>query len=169
MKKTTLLCISALFSVIIFLFTAYIFHIPFPSGGGYVHLGDSLMFLCASILPMPYAIFSSLFAFFLSDLLFCPIYIFPTVLVKAVSVTFFASKCDKILSKRNIFAPLFACFVTLFVYFLWDTFLIFNLDFKKGLFSLLFNLSQCFLNTIFYFFIAYLLDRGNFKKRFTED
>ena len=46
---------TGMMAALITLMTAYIFHIPIGGNGGYVHLGDALIYLSAAILPAPYA------------------------------------------------------------------------------------------------------------------
>ena len=48
------LVLTALFASAITVMTAYILHIPIPTGG-YIHLGDALIYLAACLLPAPYA------------------------------------------------------------------------------------------------------------------
>ena len=49
------LTLSGIFAALITIFTAYIGHIPIGINGGYIHFGDGLIYLAATILPMPYA------------------------------------------------------------------------------------------------------------------
>ena len=51
-----LLSTTAIFAALITIMTAYVCHIPVPIAGGYLHFGDSLIFLAATILPRPYAL-----------------------------------------------------------------------------------------------------------------
>lgn len=44
-QKVSRLTSTALFAALICVTTAYIFHIPFGVNGGYVHIGDSLIYL----------------------------------------------------------------------------------------------------------------------------
>ena len=48
-QKVSRLTSTALFAALICVTTAYIFHIPFGVNGGYVHIGDSLIYLAAVI------------------------------------------------------------------------------------------------------------------------
>ena len=48
------LTVTALFAAAITVMTAYMLHIPIPTGG-YIHLGDTLIYLAACLLPFPYA------------------------------------------------------------------------------------------------------------------
>ena len=47
--------VTALFAAMICLTTAYLFHIPVGTAGGYIHLGDAFIYLAAAFLPTPYA------------------------------------------------------------------------------------------------------------------
>ena len=51
--KLKRIVLTGLFSALIFVFTAYI-HVP--TGAGYTHAGDGLIYLAACILPTPYAV-----------------------------------------------------------------------------------------------------------------
>ena len=50
-KKLKNLTFTALLAAMITVFTAYICHIPVGSNGGYIHFGDSLIYIAASLLP----------------------------------------------------------------------------------------------------------------------
>ena len=53
-KKLVYMTTTALFAALICITTAYIFHIPVGANGGYVHVGDALIYLAAAVLPAPY-------------------------------------------------------------------------------------------------------------------
>ena len=57
-KQLIYVVMAALFAAMITVFTAYVLRIP--AGNGYIHLGDSFIFLAASLLPLPYAIVAAL-------------------------------------------------------------------------------------------------------------
>ena len=100
--KIKTLVLTGLFSALIFVFTAYI-HVP--TGAGYTHAGDGLIYLAASILPAPYAVASGVIGGALADgLSGYPVWIPATILIKAVTALFFSSKSDKVLTLRNILA-----------------------------------------------------------------
>ena len=99
-EKLKRIVVTGLFSALIFVFTAYI-HVP--TGSGYTHAGDGLIYLSASILPMPYAIASGIIGGALADgLSGYPIWIPATVIIKALTAMFFSNKSDKIVTKRNL-------------------------------------------------------------------
>lgn len=98
--KIKKLVLTGLFSALIFVFTAYI-HVP--TGAGYTHAGDGLIYLSASILPMPYAIASGIIGGALADgLSGFPVWIPATIIIKAITAMFFSNKTDKIITKRNL-------------------------------------------------------------------
>ena len=100
--KVKKIVLTGLFSALIFVFTAYI-HVP--TGAGYTHAGDGLIYLSASLLPMPYAIASAVIGGALADgLSGFPIWIPATVVIKALTAMFFSNKSDRIVTKRNLAA-----------------------------------------------------------------
>ena len=101
------LAASALFAAAITIMTAYILHIPIPTGG-YIHLGDSLIYLAACLLPIPYAVAAAAIGAGLADLLTAPMWVLPTLVIKAVVALFFTSKTDRIFCRRNCAAVVLA-------------------------------------------------------------
>lgn len=106
-QKLHLLTITALFAAAITVMTAYMLHIPIPTGG-YVHLGDALIYLAACLLPVPYAAAAAAIGAGLADLLTAPVWVAPTLVVKALIVLFFTSKSERILCRRNCAAVVMA-------------------------------------------------------------
>ena len=98
--KLHLLVTSALFAASITVVTAYMLHIPLPTGG-YIHLGDTLVYLAACLLPVPCAAAAAAIGAGLADLLTAPVWVLPTLVIKAVLVLFFTSKSECILCPRN--------------------------------------------------------------------
>lgn len=95
------LVVAALFAAAITVMTAYVLHIPIPTGG-YVHLGDALIYTAACLLPAPYAICAAVVGAGLADLLTAPMWVLPTVIIKALVVLPFTCKCSRLLCKRNV-------------------------------------------------------------------
>ena len=52
-KKLRQLTLTGLMAALITLFTAYIVHIPVGAAGGYIHLGDALIYLRGHFCPGP--------------------------------------------------------------------------------------------------------------------
>ena len=99
-ENLRLLTTTALFAAAITVMTAYMLHIPLPTGG-YIHLGDALIYLAACLLPVPYAAAAAAVGAGLADLLTAPMWVLPTLVIKAVLVLFFTSKSERILCLRN--------------------------------------------------------------------
>ena len=106
--KTRNLVTSALLAAIICLVTGHILHIP-TVNGGYAHIGDSIIYLSAAILPLPYAMVCSAIGAGLADLTSGAfIWVVPTLMIKPIIVLLFSNKSDKILTTRNIVAAFLA-------------------------------------------------------------
>lgn len=101
------LVLTALFAAAIAVMTAYMLHIPIPTGG-YIHLGDALIYLAACLLPVPYAAAAAAIGAGLADLLTAPMWALPTLIIKAVIVLFFTSKGERLLCRRNLAAVVLA-------------------------------------------------------------
>ena len=83
-KQLIYVVMAALFAAIITVVTASVLHIP--TGNGYIHLGDSFIFLAASLLPLPYAIAAAAVGAGLADALTAPIWVIATVIIKSLIV-----------------------------------------------------------------------------------
>ena len=94
------------------IFTAYIFHIPVGVNGGYVHFGDSVIYLAAALLPTPYAFVVGALGGGIADLLTAPMWMLPTIIIKMLIVLPFSSKGRSLLSKRNMAAPIISFFIS---------------------------------------------------------
>lgn len=93
---------AALFAAVIALTTAYLFHIPVPTG--YIHLGDAFLYLAASLLPLPYAVAAASLGAGLADLLTYPAWVLPTLIIKALVALLFTSRRETFLCRRNVLA-----------------------------------------------------------------
>ena len=98
---------ASLFAAAVTVMTAYMLHIPLPTGG-YIHLGDALIYLAACLLPVPYAAAAAAIGAGLADLLTAPMWVLPTLVIKAVLALFFTSKSERILCPRNCAAVVMA-------------------------------------------------------------
>lgn len=163
MKKTKTLVLTALFSALIFIFTAYIFHIPIGTGGGYVHFGDSFIFIAATMLPFPYALFAGAIGAGLADFISgAAVWIPFTIIIKPLMAICFTSKGDKILgNKRNIAAPVFAGIICLAGYYLAESIIYSN--FISPLASIGGGFIQFFGSMIFYYIFASIIDNRQLK------
>ena len=116
-RKIKLITITGLMAAMISLFTAYIVHIPVGAAGGYIHLGDALIYLSAALLPTPYAMAAGAVGGGLADLLTAPMWAPATILIKVLIVIPFTSKGSSILNKRNLIAPLIAMIISIAGYY----------------------------------------------------
>lgn len=98
-NKTKLIALSGLFAALIFILTM----IHIPTGNGYTHAGDGLIYLAACILPAPYAVAASIIGGMLADgLSGAAIWIPATIVIKALTALCFSNKTEKIICLRNI-------------------------------------------------------------------
>lgn len=171
-QKLLKLTFSGLFAAIITIFI-YLVHIPYGNTG-YVHLGDTMIFLCASFLPTPYAVAAAAigggFADFLSGY---PVYIIPTMLAKGLIALTFSAKDKKLLTKRNIIACVASFGISLAVYAVAE--FIFGLTIyglpvggalTTAATTLLQNSIQALASTALYVAVALALDKAGIKGKF---
>lgn len=161
-SKTQLLTTSALFAALVCITTAYIFHIPFGANGGYIHLGDTLIYLAASLLPTPYAVLAAGIGGAMADLLTAPVWAPATFIIKMLIALPFTNKGSKIICARNIVAIFVASIITCTGYAIAEM-IIYGSEAMLFV-SLVANLTQAFGSAIVYFFIGITLDNMRFKR-----
>lgn len=103
---------TGLMAAMITLMTAYICHIPVGANGGYIHFGDSLIYIAATILPFPYALCAAAIGGGLADLLTAPMWTIATIIIKMLITLPFTNRSKKIITKRNILATVIAYFIS---------------------------------------------------------
>ena len=85
--KLNQVVLAALFAA---LTTVLTYYVKIPSVNGYMHIGDSMIYLCASILPTPLAALSAGIGAALSDAVGgYTMYIIPTFIIKALLISAF--------------------------------------------------------------------------------
>lgn len=115
--KIKILILTGLFASIICLTTAYILHIPIGANGGYVHIGDALIYIAATLLPRPYAMISAAIGAGMADLITgSVIWVIPTMIIKPLLVLFIPSNSDKFINKKNIIGTLIAGIIGMILY-----------------------------------------------------
>lgn len=114
-KKLHMLVSAAIYAAAITITTAYVLHIPLPTGG-YVHLGDALIYLGACLMPTPWAMLAGSIGAGLADLLTAPVWMLPTLIIKAIICLPFTNKNEKIFCTRNIAAVFISGLVSSFLY-----------------------------------------------------
>lgn len=174
--KLSQVVLAALFAA---LTTVLTYYVKIPSVNGYMHIGDSMIYLCASILPTPLAAMSAGIGAALSDAIGgYTAYIIPTFIIKALLTLCFTYTAKKILCKRNIIAVFIAAFITLAGYYVAEV-IILALSSPVGFSEYIFSLPSWVsaLNTlpgnaiqagssgILYLVLSAALDKANIKDR----
>ena len=118
LSKVRYLTITGIMAAMIAIMTAYICHIPVGVNGGYVHFGDALIYLAATLLPTPYALAAAAIGGGLADLLTAPMWTLATIVIKMLITIPFTNKSVKIITPRNVIATILAYFISGFGYFL---------------------------------------------------
>lgn len=93
--RLRLLTLTGIFAALICLFTAYICHIPVGPNGGYLHFGDTFIYVAASLLPQPYALLAGAIGGGLADLLTAPMWAPATIIIKMLITLPFTSKAQR--------------------------------------------------------------------------
>ena len=101
-KQLRLLTLTAVFAALSMLVTAYIMHIPTGFNNGYIHLGDTMIYIAAAMLPTPYAMAAAALGGALADILSgAAVWALPTAIIKALMVLPFTAKNARLLCARN--------------------------------------------------------------------
>ncbi len=162
--QVRLLATTAIFSAMITVMTAFIGHIPIGTNGGYIHFGDSLIFLAASILPTPYALFAAAIGGGLADLLTAPIWTPATIIIKIIIAAPFTCHKDRILHPRNILASILAFFTSAIGYYLAESILFGS---KAALFSAITgSIIQGIGSMLLFYILGIAFDKIELKKHF---
>ena len=163
-EKVTHLTVTALFAALICITTAFIFHIPFGINGGYIHLGDTLIYLSAALLPMPYAMAAGAIGGALADLLTAPLWMPATFIIKAILPIMFTNKKATIINIQNIVAIFVAGLICIVGYCIAEVILYGS---KAALFaSVTSSLIQAIGSGVLFIVIGLAFDRMNLKKLF---
>lgn len=167
LRLTTL---TAMFAALILITTSYI-KIPAPLG--YIHVGDSIVYLAASILPGPFGFIAASIGGAAADLLSgYPQWAIPTAIIKALNVLPFflikiylnKSNTDRIINIPNLMMLLPTTLITLTGYFVANTLLY---DTGAAFAELLPNLIQAGSSAILFTVIGLSLDSVRFKSKLT--
>lgn len=163
-NKTKNIVLAALFAAIICTTIAFIPRIPTGFNGGYIHLGDTFIYLAAVLLPTPYAMVAAGIGAGLADALSGGmVWIIATIIIKPVMVLFFTSKSDKLLCKRNILALFISGFVGCFGYYLAGA--IMSGNFIAPLATLYLEAIQPVVSGIIFLLAGYAFDNIKIRKR----
>jgi uncharacterized repeat protein (TIGR04002 family) len=155
--------LAGLFTALILVATAYLPRIPIGSGG-YIHVGDTVIYLTAALLPKRLAMAAGGLGGALADVLsgFAPWAPF-TLLIKVGLVLPFTHRSEKLLCVRNVVALIAAFPVTMGGYYVAEWILTGNA--AVPLVSLPYNALQAGGSAILYCCLAFQMDRAHIKDR----
>lgn len=162
-KQVPLLTITGLFAAMVAIMTAYIFHIPYGTNGGYIHFGDALIYVAAVLLPRPYALAAAAIGGGLADMLTAPMWAPATILIKMLIVLPFTSHKGRMLSPRNVAAPFIAALISATGYYLAEGILFGS--FLSPIASLTGSAIQSGGSAVIFLAAAAALDKIHIKKR----
>ena len=158
-QKIRLMCITGIFTAIVFVFTAYL-HIP--SHTGYTHVGDGFIYLAACMLPLPYAMFVGAGGALLADCLTgYAIWAPGSIIIKTVAVLFFSRKNARIISVRNLLALIPAWAICIGGYYLYEALITGN--FVAPLSGMPGYITQSVLSSILFVVAGLAMDKLNAK------
>lgn len=167
--RTLRIVIASMFAAMIAVMTAFV-EIKTPTGG-YIHLGDSVIYLTACFLPMPYAVAAAAIGGGIADLLVYPETIIYTVIIKAVNAVFFSSKAERILTRRNALMTIPSGLVTIVGYSISKLIriLLAGGSFAEAVTNALWkvpeNAIQAGASALIFILIAVAFDKADIKKR----
>jgi uncharacterized repeat protein (TIGR04002 family) len=152
--------ITALFTAMT---TVFILFVRIPYGVGIIHVGDSVIYLAACILPAPYALFAAAFGGAMANTLGGHIMFAPfTLIIKALLTLPYSSKSEKILTVRNALMVFPAGLITVGGYFaaVWVLF-----GREAAIAAIYGDVIQAAGSAVLFIAVAAALDRVKFKQR----
>lgn len=160
-QRLRLFVLAAVFLALIFILTAIV-QIPLPAGTGYIHLGDMMLYLAASMLPLPYAIAAASLGEALADVATGYAFFAPaTLVIKAVMVLCLTSKRSTLLCGRNVVAVFGSGLFGVWAYYLYES-IIYG-SFVSPLAAIPMELLKVVINGVAYLVIAKALDSVRIK------
>lgn len=115
--KLRIIVFTGLFAALVCVLT--MLHIPV--GNGYIHIGDSLIYLSSMLLPFPCGMIAGGIGGGLSDLFSgYPAYVIPTFVIKVLNsllIYIIARRSQKIINVRSVIAAVLSGLITVFGYY----------------------------------------------------
>ena len=167
MNKTTKnICFSAMFAAMIFALT--MLHVPIGAGG-YIHVGDSVIYIAALLMGGPWSFISAAIGAACADLVSgVAVYAIPSAIIKvliAVPFVLTAKKDTKLLSIRTAAFTILSGIITILGYFLTDL-----VVYRAGAVAdLPANVIQAVGSAVVFVILAFALDRADIKNRFKKE
>ncbi len=170
LKNLRLVALTALFAALTAVATAFI-KINTGINEGYLHFGDSVIYLAACVLSLPYACIAAAVGGGIADLLagaavWAPV----TAVIKALNVLPFAimysakitKSPNKIVNKATVAMPVISGLITIFGYLLAEGIMY---SFPTAWTSVPFSIVQASGSAAVYWILGASLDKLNFKNR----
>lgn len=169
-EKTRKIVLTAMFAAIIMVLTTY-FQIKTGINDGYVHFGDSMIYLASCLLPAPYAMCAASIGASLSDILSgSAVWAPATAIIKALNVIPFALMLKhlrkggnepNIITKGTVLMSVVSGLITIFGYFVAEGIMF---GFKIAAFASIFRgLIQPVGSAIVFYGVGLALDKAKFK------
>lgn len=160
-KQTRLMCISGIFTALVFVVTAYL-HIP--TANGYIHVGDGLIYLAACLLPLPYALAVGAGGALLADCLTgFAIWAPGSVIIKAATVFLFSCKKKSLINPRSLTALLPAALLCAGGYYLYESLIYQN--FISPIAGIPASLTQSVASSVLFILVGIAADKTHLKSR----
>ena len=170
-KKSLLkITYTAIFTALILLATS-VLKFSTGLGEGYIHLGDSIIYLTACVLPLPYCLIAGALGGALADIVSgFAIWSIPTMIIKMLNVLPFALVCKNcksknILSKQTILMAIISGIITIVGYFIAECVLY---SVASATLSLIGNTIQAVASGIIFVIIAKATDKINLKSKLSK-
>ncbi|MDR1378101.1 MAG: TIGR04002 family protein [Synergistaceae bacterium] len=162
-KNLSHFALAGLFTALILVATAYLPRIPIGSGG-YIHVGDTVIYLAAALLPKRWAMAAGGLGGALADVLsgfalWAPF----TLVIKMGLALPFTNRATKLLCAWNVVALVAAFPITMGGYYVAEWILTGSAS--VPLVSLPYNALQSAGSAFLYFCVASQMDRANLKSR----
>lgn len=155
------------------MFAAMIFgltmlHVPIGAGG-YIHVGDAVIYVTAMLMGGPWAFFSAAIGAACADIVSgFAVYAVPSAIIKiliAVPFVLISKKQSKLLSVRSAIFTIISGVITVLGYFAADLIL-----YREGAIAdLPANIIQAAGSAVVFIVLAFALDRAGIKQRFEKE
>lgn len=161
-ERLRYLVLTAIFSAMVYVLTAFV---RLPTHQGYIHVGDGMIYLAAALLPFPYAMLTGAIGAGLADYLAgYPLWVLPTIIIKALMVLPFSRSKPTLITKRNLFALVPAAMICIGGYYL-AAVLLYG-SWITPLADIPTNAIQSVVGSVLFVFLGVSLDKMSFKERF---
>lgn len=161
-KKLFNMCATAMFTAIIFVMTRFI---SVPVASGYVHFGDALVYVAASVLGGPWAFFAASAGEALADIAYGMTYYAPaTFIVKAliaVPYVYLYKKSEKILTPVTALMTIVSGVITVGGYYISDLII----DKSYAIVNIPGNVIQAVGSAVIFIVVGAAFDAAGLKKK----